>query len=434
MAKNFYFTSKFQVILVSFICFCVPGMFNALNSLGGGGQIDTSTGSKANTALYVTFSVFGLLGGGIVNLFGVRFTLSLSALTYALYSGSYIYYNHTGKPGFTIAAGAILGIGAGVLWAGQGMIMTSYPLEKEKGNFIFISWSIFNMGGVLGSIIPVVINSDGNLSDAGYIAFLVIEVLGSLLALALAPPSKVKRSDGSDVVISKQQNILGEFVEILKLFMNPSMISLFFLSFSSNFFYSYQFNLYNAPHYNQRSRGFNNIFYWASQMLGSYIFSLILDSKMSRKKRAYIGTTINAVMFNAVWIGTIFMHKKFAPVRDKTEPEYNFQTSGGKYFAPLLLYIFMGLCDATWQSMAYWLIGTLSNDSIVLSRYVGFYKGVQSAGSAVSWAIDAAKMKPTPQLIFNMVVVNVAIPFMYLVCMKTKETNEAVEGKDVEEY
>ncbi|PVU86080.1 hypothetical protein BB561_006817 [Smittium simulii] len=427
MFKNSYYSAKFQVILVGLICFCVPGMFNALNSMGGGGQIDDTTGSKANTALYTTFTIFGLLGGAIVNLLGVRITIFASALTYALYSGSYIYYNHTLNPGFTIAAGAILGIGAGILWAGQGMIMTSYPLENEKGNFIFIFWSIFNMGAVIGSIIPVVVNSPGKLSDAGYIAFTAIEVLGSFLALTLAPPTKVIRSNGTSVIATKHENVIGEFVEILKLFGNPSMITLFFLSFSSNFFYSYQFNEFNGPHFTSRSRGFNNIFYWLAQMVGAYVLSRILDSNMSRRKRAYYGTTINAVLFNVVWIATIFAYKNLAGIRNKTEPEFDFTKTGGKYTGYIILYTLMGLGDATWQSLAYWLIGSLSNDSTVLSRYVGFYKGVQSAGAAVSWAIDAGGMKSSNQLIFNMVVLNISIPFMYYLCAKTTETNETDE-------
>ncbi|OLY78462.1 UNC93-like protein 2 [Smittium mucronatum] len=425
MAKISYRSSFFQIIMVGFICFCVPGMFNALNAMGGGGQVDATTGSKANTALYTTFSVFGLLGGGIVNILGIRVTMFFSALTYALYSGSYIYLNDTGIGSFTIAAGAILGIGAGVLWAGQGMIMTSYPLEHEKGNYIFIFWSIFNLGAVIGSIIPTAINSpDPSLPNSGYIAFLVIEVFGSCLAFALAPPSTVVRSDGSAVIISKQDNVFGEFVEIIKLFANPKMLSLFFLSFSSNYFYTYQFNLYNSAHYTVNSRGFNNIFYWGSQMIGAYVYSLLLDSKRSRKSRAYIATTSVFILFNAIWVWTIFQHRNFGPVRDGTEHLYNFRITGSKYAGSVILYALMGFCDSAWQSLAYWLIGSFSNDSTILSRYVGFYKGVQSAGAAVSWGIDSAHVKPTPQLIINMVFLNVAIPFMYYICSKTTETSE----------
>ncbi|PVU90389.1 hypothetical protein BB559_000488 [Furculomyces boomerangus] len=433
MARFHMNSSKFQIILVGLICFCAPGMFNALNALGGGGQVDNTTASKANTALYITFSVFGLLGGGIVNILGIRITMFLGGLTYALYSGSYIYYNNTENSGFTIAAGAILGIGAGILWAGQGMVMTSYPLEHEKGNYIFIFWSIFNLGGVIGSLIPLLVKYEGNLPNTGYIAFLVIECIGSCLAFVLSPPSKVIRSDGSEVIISKQENVVGEFVQILKLFINPSMLILFFMAFSSNFFYSFQFNYYNGDYFEGNSKGFNNIFYWSSQMLGAYVTSLILDSKLPRKKRAYIGTTFVFVLFNAVWIWTIIQKNKFKYILDDPTQQLNYKTSGAKYVGPLILYSLMGLVDAAWQSLAYWLIGSFTNDSIVLSRYVGYYKGVQSAGAAVSWAINVGGMKRNDQLIFNMVILNVAVPFMYLLCHRTTETSVEDTKEDYEE-
>ncbi|KAJ2743220.1 hypothetical protein GGI20_003904, partial [Coemansia sp. BCRC 34301] len=149
-----YYSPMTQVVLVGFVCFLCPGMFNALNGMGGGGQVDRTTGNNANTALYCTFIVFGVLGGAIVNLCGVRWTIFGSGLAYALYSASYIYLNHTGNGAFTIAAGAILGIGAGILWAAQGMIMVSYPREEEKGRYIAVFWIIFNMGGMLGGILP----------------------------------------------------------------------------------------------------------------------------------------------------------------------------------------------------------------------------------------------------------------------------------------
>lgn len=54
---------------------------------------------------------------------------------------------------FVIAAGAILGVGAGLLWTAQGSLMLAYPTEDNKGKFIGIFWSIFNLGGVVGAAI-----------------------------------------------------------------------------------------------------------------------------------------------------------------------------------------------------------------------------------------------------------------------------------------
>lgn len=62
---------------------------------------------------------------------------------------------HPGAGAFVITAGAILGICAGLLWTAQGSLMLAYPTENEKGIFIGIFWSIFNLGGVVGASVSL---------------------------------------------------------------------------------------------------------------------------------------------------------------------------------------------------------------------------------------------------------------------------------------
>ena len=54
-----------------------------------------------------------------------------------------------------IAAGTVLGMCAGLLWTAQGSLMLAYPTEYEKGKFIGIFWSIFNLGGVVGAAVSL---------------------------------------------------------------------------------------------------------------------------------------------------------------------------------------------------------------------------------------------------------------------------------------
>ncbi|KAM1270148.1 hypothetical protein ACFX2I_002256 [Malus domestica] len=126
--SKFRYNSPFvQVSLIGLVCFCCPGMFNALSGMGGGGQVDPTASNNASTALFATFAIFSILGGGIYNILGPHLTLLSACSTYVFYAGSFLYYNHHKHQAFAIVAGAILGIGAGILWAGQGSIMTSYP-------------------------------------------------------------------------------------------------------------------------------------------------------------------------------------------------------------------------------------------------------------------------------------------------------------------
>lgn len=102
--------------------------------LGGNGLPAeyTSTAANCNVALYATFSVFGFFGGSFVNRLGAKWVIAFGGIGYALYSGAYLCFDHTQNKGFVIAAGAILGVCAGLLWAGQGVIVLSYATEDLK--------------------------------------------------------------------------------------------------------------------------------------------------------------------------------------------------------------------------------------------------------------------------------------------------------------
>ena len=60
---------------------------------------------------------------------------------------------HPGAGAFVVAAGAILGVCAALLWTAQGSLMMAYPTEAQKGMYISIFWAILNLGGVVGSAV-----------------------------------------------------------------------------------------------------------------------------------------------------------------------------------------------------------------------------------------------------------------------------------------
>lgn len=128
-------------------------MFNALNGLGGGGQLSASANDASNSALYATFAVVGFFAGTVVNALGIKIALSFGGLGYCIYVSSYLCYNYTGNFGYVVFSGLLLGCCAGILWSAQGAIMMSYPPEKFKGRFISWFWIIFNMGAVIGSLV-----------------------------------------------------------------------------------------------------------------------------------------------------------------------------------------------------------------------------------------------------------------------------------------
>lgn len=158
-----YASPKIQLLMVAFVCFLCPGMYNAISGLGAGGQVDAKPADNASVALNSTFAVFAFFAGTFTNRMGIKLTLSLGGVGYCIYTGALLCYSHTQNSGFLIFAGALLGACAGLLWTAQGAIMMSYPEEGSKGRYISWFWIIFNLGGVIGSLVRKVSKIDSQL-------------------------------------------------------------------------------------------------------------------------------------------------------------------------------------------------------------------------------------------------------------------------------
>ncbi|KAG0255995.1 hypothetical protein DFQ27_005967 [Actinomortierella ambigua] len=414
-----------QVVAVGFICFCTSGIFNALSSMGGGGQIDSKVDENANSALYACFSVFGVLAGAIHNKLGPKWTILIGSLAYPLYAGSLLTYNHKKIAPFTIAAGGILGVGAGLLWTAQGAMMMAYPREEDKGKYIGYFWAIFNMGAVLGSFIAFGLNysaPQGNLGDPTYIVFISIMMCGSLIALSLVSPHNVTHDDGEHIKIQPYPSWKTELTSVLKLFLDWRMLVLTPMFLSSNWFYSYQHSTVNGGYFNKRTAALNGALYWGSQIVGSWSFAHILDLQdFNRRKRALLGLAIISVAFSATWVGGIFFQKQFTePLAEKKD----FQKMGASYIGPLILYMLYGANDAAWQTYCYWLMGSLSNDATVLSRYAGYYKGIQSAGAAIAWRLNAIKTPLMTELIICFALLVASLPGALFFALRVKDYSD----------
>ncbi|GJN35031.1 hypothetical protein PR202_gb23758 [Eleusine coracana subsp. coracana] len=362
-----------QVFLIGLVCFCCPGMFNALTGLGGGGQLNHTTVDNANTVLYACFAIFGVLGGAAYNLLGPRRTLLVGALTYPLYATSFLYYNHHGSEVFPIVAGGILGIGAALLWAAQGAIVTSYPPLNRRGSYISLFWCLYNLGGVLGGLFPFSFNyhrgdKPDSVNDGTYIAFIAFMVFGAALSLFILPPTEIVRDDGSKATRFIYSSLAIESTEILRLFTNWKMLLVLPAAWDSNFFYTYQFNNVNGVLFTLRTQGLNNIFYWGARMIGSVSIGYLLDFGFtSRRKRGLVGVVVVAVLGSAIWGGGLANQLKYKD--GKWDNLIDFK-DGRRYAGPFLLFFSYGLLDAMFQSLVYWIIGALANDSQVLSSFI----------------------------------------------------------------
>jgi MFS family permease len=358
-----YASPPTQLFIVSIVCFMCPGMFNALSGMGGGGQIDQGPSNDANTALYSTFAVVGFFAGSFCNVLGLRLTLAIGGTGYCIYVASFLSYSHNHNYGFTVFAGAFLGVCAGLLWTAQGSIMMSYPSEKSKGRYISWFWMIFNLGAVIGALIPLGQNIHAKtkvtVSDGTYIGFLILTLIGAGLALTLANAKDIIRSDGSRVILMKNPTWKSEFSGLVNVFISdPYIVFLFPMFFASNFFYGYQFNAVNGRKFNTRTAALNNVLYWSMQIVGAYIFGYCLDYQGIRRSiKARLVWVALLAFTMAVWGGGYAFQKTYTreevdPALVPDPPVYDWTTPG--YIGPMFLYMFYGVYDAAFQTSVYW--------------------------------------------------------------------------------
>ncbi|KAI2624630.1 MFS general substrate transporter [Hypomontagnella submonticulosa] len=395
--KEFWYASpKIQLLMVALVCFLCPGMYNALQGLGGGGQLDPTVQDHASTALYSVFAVVAFFSGSFANKLGIRVTLGIGGIGYSLYSASLLCYSHTQNVGFVIFAGAFLGLCAGLLWTAQGAIMMSYPPEQSKGRYISWFWIIFNLGAVIGSLIPLgqnVSNNSGTVTDGTYVGFIVLMVVGAVLTLFLVDADKVIRDDGSKIILMKNPTWQSEFIGLWEcISLSPWVIALFPMFFASNIFYTYQQNGLNLAGFNIRTRSLNNLLYWLAQIFGAVIFGYALDfPKIRRSMRAKISFGVLFALTFIIWGGGYAWQRNQVPRSVSSQESYEAlktDWTDPAFIGPMFLYIFYGFYDSVWQTCIYWYMGALSNSGRRTANMAGFYKAFQSAGAAIFWRLD----------------------------------------------
>ncbi|RKF58905.1 UNC93-like protein [Golovinomyces cichoracearum] len=431
-----YRTAMAQVTLVGLFAFCTVGMSNALGGAGGGGLLNTTQSTNANVAVYATFSALAFVGGTIYNRLGIKLCLAFGGVGYACLASAYLATSRIGERAmpWVVTAGCLEGLSAAMLWTAVGAVTMCYPTEETKGKAFSIFWTIFEMGGVIGSIIPICMNwssSSDNLDDGSYIAFIVIMLCGCFIPLLLIPSDQVIRIDGSQVVLPQMPTWRTEIKGMYHVLQqNIWVLTLFPFFAASNWYYTYQANDFNVPNFTLRTRFFNGLWSNFFSMVGVWVMGTFLDGTfkvihIDRPMRARLGIIFLFISTFVTWgSGWLFaMHSKRGqspvPLIDLEETH--------RYVPYGAIYIAFAFYDGCFQSYANWILGSLSNNSATLSHYAGWYRSIQSAASAVVWRLDGLDISYRSMYISTWCILIISVTTTFYVAFLKVEGHSADE-------
>jgi hypothetical protein len=196
--------------------------------------------------------------------------------------------------------------------------------------------------------------------------------------------------------------------------------------------YAYQGAL-NAAIFNGRTRALVALLTGLGSIIGSIIIGFITDLlPFSRRVRALWATAFVFALNILVWGGGLGFQVKFtrddvveggSVMGTPVKWDWTDSVAGG----PIILLMSYYIADAAFQGLAYFTMSSMSNDPFKLARMAGYYKGVQSAGSAVSFGMDAVATAFLGEHLLSWMLLVISLPLCALVLWHTRDTNYDVE-------
>ncbi|CAG7917678.1 unnamed protein product [Penicillium olsonii] len=416
------------------ILFCLPGIYIALTGLGAGGGRPKAqeTAALTNSILYGVYTIAGWCAGPVLNLLKPKWTIIIGGICYPLYVGSLWYYDRIGGQEFPLTAGALLGIGAALLWTSSGFIQFAYPEEDQKGKYITLQWILCSAGSTVGALIAfgtTVKNTESaGVSNAVCIAWIMIMTVALVAAFFLIEdPINVVREGGQHITMFQPPTLKNEVKGILSVMIDPKVVILLPAMFVAEMCLALTSSI-NVYYFNLRTRSLNNLLFQAVMIPSPLLLGWILDNKriQSRKLRGAMGTAYVAVITIGATCGLLAWTLKNNISRSNDSRAVDWKDSA---FAPgVVLYLLFGVIYACFQIIVQWTLAALTNDPALCARYAGAFKGTVSLGMCVSFTVDSQGMSFRDQIIMQLTLYASGVfCLFYVVLVYVRQTNYFVE-------
>ncbi|KAG5805400.1 hypothetical protein H9Q74_009877 [Fusarium xylarioides] len=408
---RWYRSPLFNVIIVGLISFTQPGIWNALNNTGAGGQQEPYLVNGANSLTFgiMVFecSIFSILANKI----GLKWVLVIGTLGYAPYSAALYTNNRYGVEWFVLFGGATCGIAASALWASEGAIALGYGDVKDRGKFTGIWLGLRELGQLIGSSIQLSLNVEsGRRGRVGYTTYLVLialQCLGLPLALLISPPNKVIRPDGSKLPHTQTNKSIKEqcrrWVALIKRKQFFLLIPIL-VGFNWNSTY---LGIYLVNYFSVRARALASLTSGIAATGANIFWGWFFDLKyFSRPQLARMTWVFLAVTMTAFFGWQFAMELEYRNANPAVTLDWDLP-GFGRGFAVQVLLRFM---NESHYMFVYWIIGTFFEDVETLTLAVGLVRSFESLGSCLAFGVGAAKVPSLTNLIVAFVMFCISLP------------------------
>ncbi|KAF8075059.1 major facilitator superfamily domain-containing protein [Lyophyllum atratum] len=409
MRKSFYRSTLFQMLVVGFIAFLGPGLWNATNSLGAGGALEPYLVNAANSIVFAVLGLLCIVSAIAVNKIGVKWTLVLGSLAWAPYSSALYQNNRYGTQWYVIFAASVCGISAGLYWAAEGTIVLAYPEHKKRGRYLAIWLAFKSSGQIVGGAINLGVNinrsTGGKISYATLLAFVVLQVLAVPAAFLISNPEQVEREDGTKVKVEPRTSTREQIRILGKSIISKEMGLLLPLFFSSWFYWGYA-STFLTLYFSVRARALASFLSAITGIIATTLLGYFLDSqRLPLNARARYGGIFVMVVFSGMLIWALIVQHQYS---GNNPGKLDWLSPGfGRGFG---LYIMLNTAGNMVQNYLYWSVGSLGDGTSELTRNAGIFRGVEAWGQCASFGVGSSRFSPFYTVVINVAFWVVSIP------------------------
>ncbi|EFX05847.1 membrane protein [Grosmannia clavigera kw1407] len=408
-----YRSVLFQMVMMGALSFVGPAMADAISNLGGGGLSTPYLANLANSVDYASGCVVTLFGGPLINKLTIKWSCLIAAVVFPLSASGYYVSARYSIDWYLLFVKILGGFTSGFLYVAETAAMLSYPHQDDRGLYLGIWSAMRNSGSVIGGAINFGTNysrsSAGGIAWSTYLIFVGFACTGFIWALLLTQTRQVRRKDGTRVPTAENASWKAEFAALWQHMRRPKTWLVFLPAFYS-FFYGGTMGTYLSLHFSVRSRALSSLITPSLTIVMVLAYGRLLDARsLSQKRRAWIAFVLWAVPQAAcfVWIGVEY--GKFG--RGKYHLDY--QLDSRRWAEAYLPYLFIFTTGYWTQLSLYWTLGTFSTDAKSGARTGGLFRAFETAGQAVSYAINSHYGgDPRKPFFVNCALLAVAMPSM----------------------
>ncbi|KAI5862033.1 MFS general substrate transporter [Durotheca rogersii] len=403
----------FNATIVGIAAFAAPGLWNAMNSVGAGGQQTPYLVMAGNAILFAVMTFTCLTGSMMANRFGLRNSLVVGTVGFVIYSAALYTNNRYGNEWFIYLGSAACGLSAGIFWATEGAIMLSYPEAEKRGRYLAYWLSYRNSGAILGGIINLAFNyqgrATGKLDWRTYIVFVVLQCLGPAASFLLTPPEKVVRRNGTRVQLSERISDLAELKALTRVLLRKDFLFIapYFIYVTWELPY---ISAYLSLYFSVRSRALASLVSAIAQVVTTLAFGMFLDwTRVSLNKRARYGYIAMMTLIGGCWVWGAVVQNEYT--RHKPALDWD----DGDFGRGWALYIFWQINFSLTYNFGFWLISFLAKEPGETARYMSVARAAEAAGQCISSGISSTTTPLITALGITFALWGIAIIPTYLV-------------------